>query len=231
MTQTQGQILQSVRDRLNEATEGLWKDPMLRRWINEGAQDIARRTESLQERTDVDITAGTREYTLPSGVIRVNRAEWSADGETQSYALEYRDFQNMDAIWFTQQAVTTARPVYYTMWGFPPSLKLVLYPIPYANGNVKVFHYRLPTTLADDGSAVNTAVEVPEGWADCIVDYVEYMALRRDSNPRWQEAKSLYEEHVAELYDLTRRWTDQGGVVVPDTPMVPMWLYGDGPGW
>lgn len=227
MTQTQGQILQSVRDRLNEATEGLWKDPMLRRWINEGAQDIARRTESLQERTDVDITAGTREYTLPSGVIRVNRAEWSADGETQSYALEYRDFQNMDAIWFTQQAVTTARPVYYTMWGFPPSLKLVLYPIPYANGNVKVFHYRLPTTLADDGSAVNTAVEVPEGWADCIVDYVEYMALRRDSNPRWQEAKSLYEEHVAELYDLTRRWTDQGGVVVPDTPMVPMWLYND----
>lgn len=230
MTQTQGQLLQSVRDRLNEATEGFFKDPMLRRWINEGAQDIARRTESLQERTDIDVDSGTREYSLPTNVIRVNRVEWSADNETQSYSLEYRDWQNMDAIWYSQQAVTTARPVYYTMWGFPPSLKIVLYPIPYTDGSIKVFHYRLPTVLSDNGSAVNTAVEVPEGWADCIVDYCEYMALRRDRDPKWQEAKSLYEEHIAELFDLTRRWTDQGGVVVPDTPMVPMWLYGDG-GW
>lgn len=231
MTQTQGQLLESVRDRLNEATEGMFKNEMLRRWINEGAQDIARRTETLQTRADVDVTNGTREYALPDDVIRVHRVEWNADNETQSYALEYRDWQNMDAIWYTQQAVTTARPVYYTTWGFPPSLQIVVYPIPYANGNLKVFYYRLPAVLTSNGSDVNAAVEVPEGWADCIVDYCEYMALRRDRDGRWQEAKQLYEEHIGELFDVTRRWVDQGGVVVPDTPMVPMWLYGDGYGW
>lgn len=231
MTKTQGALLDDIRSRLDEPEARQYTDAEIRRWINQGAADIARRTETLQERTDIAITSGTREYTLPTNVIRVNRVEWNATGEGQKYPLEYRDWQNMDAIWYSQQAVTTARPVYYTMWGFPPSLKIVLYPIPYANGNIKVFHYRLPAELATVNQAdANTVIEVPAGWEDCIVDFAEYMALRKDRDPRWQEAKGLYEERVAELFDLSRRWTDQGGVVVPDTPMVPMWLYGDG-GW
>lgn len=230
MTKTQANLLDDIRSRLDEPTTRLYTDAELRRWVNQGAADIARRTESLQDRTDIAITAGTREYSLPATIIRANRVEWNATGETQKFALEYRDWQNMDAIWYTQQAVTSARPVYFTMWGFPPTLKIVLYPVPYANGNIKVFHYRLPAELATDGTAATTVLEVPAGWEDCIVDFAEYMALRKDHDPRWQEAKGLYEERIAELYDLTRRWSDQGGVVVPDSPMVPTWLYGDG-GW
>lgn len=226
---TQAAVLTEIRNRLAEVTASFFTDAMLRAWINEGANDLVRRTETLQTRTVIDVDSGTREYTAPTDVIRINRVEWYADNETQKYALEYRDWQNMDAIWYTQQAVTTARPVYWTAWGFPPSLKIVLYPVPYTDGNIEVFYYRLPTQLATDGSAAGSTVEVPQGWENCVADYAEYMALRRDRDQRWQESKGLYEEHVAELFDLSRRWTDQAGQVVPSMPMGPWWLYSDGP--
>src|SRR2546430_4771130 len=38
-----------------------------------------------------------------------------------------------------------------------------------------------------------------EGWSDLIVLYCEYMALRKDRDPRWQDSKKRSEEHTSEL--------------------------------
>lgn len=226
MSKTQAQLLTAARERLNEPTQTHYLDTELRRWINDGAKDLCRRTEILQTRSTITAVVGTREYTLPTNVIRVYRATYTPTGSSQPvYPLEYRDFNNMDAIWWTQQAVTSSTPHLFTMWGYPPALKLIVYPIPSVAGTIEMFYYALPTELATDTSQVAFTLGIPEGWDDPVVDYVEYMALRKDRDPRWQEAKALYEEHVATLYDLSRRWSDQAGMVTPETPFLPAWLY------
>jgi hypothetical protein len=236
MATTLATALTAVRVLLDETTgsetSGAWPNPQLRRWVNEACKDIARRTESLQTKTTISATAGTQEYTLPAAMTRVTRVEWQPDGSSQLYPLEYADFNNMDSVWWTQQAITQQTPRMYTMWGYPPSLKLVIYPKPPSAGTFNVFYYALPTALATDGTQDSSTLPIPEGWEDCVYAYVEYMALRKDRDQRWQEARQIYEGLVTEMIDLTQRWTDQsGGAFQPNTPMVPSWLYNDGGWW
>lgn len=231
MPKTLGQLVTDTRDRLDEVTAQQWTEPQLRKWINEGARDLARRCEVLQDRADVNAVANTQEYALPAGVIRVYRVEYRPNGSTEVLPLEYRDFNNMDAVWWSQQTVARNKPRMFTMWGFPPNLKMIVYPTPDTAGSFKVFYYRFPADLATDGSADGTTVEVPEGWWDALVDYCEYMGLRKDADPRWQDAKAKYEETIGNLFDTSRRWSDQASVIVPDGPgPLPLWLIDEGYG-
>lgn len=216
----------SVRDRLAESIASQWLDPMLNRWINEGLQDVARRTETLQDWTDIAATVGLQQYTLPSNIIRVYRTEWRPTSG-QVNVMEYRDFNNMDSVWWGSQTTAQSTPVLFTMWGFPPTLKMIVYPSPASAGSFRVYHYRLPAVLASD-----TAIaEIPEGWTDLVVSYCEYMALRRDRDPRWQEAKSLYEQSVEQMLDMTRRWTDQAGMIDTDSGTPLLHPFITDPGW
>jgi hypothetical protein len=200
MTKTQAAILTSIRDRLDETTATFWTDAQLRRWVNEGALDVARRTETIQDRDDISVTAGTREYSLPVDCLRVYRVEYRVTGNDEAFNLTFRQFNAMDEIWYTQQAITSNIPLYYTIWGFSPSNKIVIYPVPGNDGSLKVFNYRMPAELATDGSAAATVIEIPNGWENLLVDYAEYHALRKDRDPRWQEAKGLYEEKRCKSY-------------------------------
>lgn len=220
MAATLGELIESVREALGEPTEAQWDDDMLTRWINDGAQDIARKAEVLQDRQDVDCSDGVAEYTLSADVLRVHRVEYFTDADpTRKLPLEYRDFQNMDGIWWTNQ-VREGEPAYYTLWGFPPQLKLVLFPVPSEAATAKVFYYRTPTRRF----GTSDTVELPEGYSDLLVHYAEYRALRRDRDPRWQEAKALYDEGLFNMIELTRRWSDQAGMIDTGSTHLPGWL-------
>lgn len=232
MSVTQANALVAIRARLGEtsSTNSAWTDVELRGWLNEAVRDIARRTESVQNTTDVAFSAGTQEVTLAANILRVHAAEWKegtfdpATGDTAIYPLEYRDFHTMDAVWWTQQAVTSSTPALFTLWGYPPALKLVLYPKPYVAGEVRLHYYEVPTDLATDGTAASTALTIPEGWIDLAYEYVTYLALRRDRDPRWREAKEEYVEKMEDMLVQTRRWSDQGGVITPQGSFLPAWL-------
>lgn len=224
MTQTQSNLIQMVRDRLDEPTEASWLNTELRRWINQGAREVARRTETLQATKTIPLTTGVQQYAAPVDVIRIYRVEF-LDASNGVFPLEYRDYNNMDTVWWSSQLTVQSRPALWTAWGFPPTLNLVLYPVPDSSStNIKVFYYRTPTTIAEDGSQPNVVLDVPEGWEDLIVDYVEYNALRKDRDPRWQEAKALFEEHTTAMFEMTRRWSDQAGMMDFDAG-VPLHPY------
>lgn len=227
---TQGEVLADVRSRLDESTGRQWTDEELLRWINDGLRDVARRAEVLQSVEDISAVQSTQQYDMPERTIRVHRVEWRPEGSTQVYPLIYQDFHNMDSVWVASQETSIGYPLYYTMWGYPPSLKIVLYPTPSMNGVVKVYFYTLPTPLATDGSDADTDLDLPTGWEDLIALYCEYVAFRKDADPRWQESKSLYEESLGDLMDVTRRWTDQSGSIATETGLLPQWLYG-GQAW
>lgn len=216
-----------VRVRIDEPSARFWADTDLNQWINEASRDIARRTETLQDVAYIDSVSGTQQYTLTSSTLRVYRVEWSRNGVPTGSTimpLEYKDFGSMDSVWWTAQRTSRGDPFWYTLWGFPPSLGLAVYPTPDVTVTqaFKVFYYRLPITAASDSDLV----EVTDGWKDLIDDYCEFSALRKDSDPRWQDAKQLYEQKLELMLDSTRRWTDQSDSIQGGGGMVPRWLYG-----
>ncbi|MDP6717446.1 MAG: hypothetical protein QGF59_02270, partial [Pirellulaceae bacterium] len=107
---------------------------------------------------------------------------------------------------WSSQTTSKGYPTFYTMWGYPPSLKVVLYPTPSEAGTLKVFYYQHSTDLA--------------------TTYCEMVALRKDRDPRWQEARALYMDTLTEMQDRTRRWTDQGDFIQVGQTYVPGWLWG-----
>jgi hypothetical protein len=226
---TQAQLLSDVRSRLDEQSPQFYQDSELRRWLNQGARDVARRTETLQTTASINLSAGQQQYSAPVDTLRIYRVEYH-DTSSRISVLEYRDYNNADSVWWTAQLTVQSTPLMWTAWGFPPNLKIVLYPIPSNPGTtIKVFYYQSPTDLATDGTASNTSLPIPAGREDLIADFAEYMALRKARDPRWQEAKGLYDEKVQSMIDQTRRWTDQAGTY--DTDGYPLHPYVWDEGW
>ncbi len=223
MSRTLTQMMADVRAHIEEPITHKWTDIEVTRWINEAARDIARRAEVLQTRTDVAATIALAEYSLPTTTIRVNRVEWRPTVGGQVYPLEYRDFNSMDGVWWTNQA-TTGKPCLFTMWGYPPSLKLVVYPTPSEAGLFKVFYYATPADMTVGADVL----ALPEGWHDLVTWYCDYIARRKLNDERWRDAKVTYEQRVAEMIDVTRRWSDQAGGFEMQGTYLPEWLYSDG---
>jgi hypothetical protein len=225
MSDTLSTYLTNLRSRLDESTARYWTDAELTVWINNGANDVARRAEVLMATTTLNTTANTQQYALPTNTIRVYRTEWSRDGATGTTVipLEYRDFNSMDGVWWSRQKTSRGDPYWYTMWGFPPSINLVLYPTPDVSvtAGINVYYYRLPTVATTS----TNVIEVPQGWEDLVLDFAEYNAWRKDNNPQWQESKQLYEGKLADLTEHSRRWTDQADSIQSGGGPLPRWVW------
>lgn len=232
MPQTQLTVLTAVRDRLDEAAAGQWSDPQIRRWINEGAREMARRTFRLLDTTTISTVAGTGEYTLPSTTLRVFNAYY-APGDGRQVPLIARAWEGMNNVWGQYRDQQSGDPAMFTTWGFSPNLKLRLYPVPGTSSKtVTVYIARLPVDLATDGSAAASNVDFPDAWIDGIYDFATYQALFNDRDDRWKDMKALFEQR---LDDMIVNGDDMAAVqdMVAD-PMVaggvvPRWLVD--PSW
>ncbi len=232
---TQAEAVQQIRDALREAAARQWPDDVLRRWINDAVRDMARVAEFSESISSFPTTAAVQQYDLstlspPPG--RIHRVEYTQTGDGGIITpLEYEDYSNLDSVWGTSKGITQSRPWCWTTWGVAPAIAFLLYPTPTLNGTVTFYYYSIPEKLADDGSAAGSSLSIPDGWDDMVVNYVEYKALRRDRDARWQEAKSLYDEGMQHPMNLTSRHSDQEGrIVAGGFGGVPAWLSGTGDG-
>lgn len=200
----------------------MWTDAQLTVWINEGMRDIARRTETIQSfSAAVTVTAGTAEYTAPADLLRVHRIEYVPTGAGMVYPVMLTTYDELDQMWGVYPNTTQGIVVYAALWGFPPTVKIRLYPVPSISGVINLYYYRLPAAAAADGDTL----EVLAGYEDLIVLYCEYVARRKDRDPSWQDAKMLYEERIALMVDTTRQWHDQAMTITQGMNAVPRWLY------
>jgi hypothetical protein len=88
-------------------------------------------------------------------------------------------------------------------------MSVYLDPVPAEAGVLTLYYYRLPTARATaDTSDASLAIEVPDGFDDLVADYAEMRALRNDADPRWQDARSIYEDKLNALIVLTTRPVD-----------------------
>lgn len=236
MSITQAQAIASVRSRLDEPTSTYWSDTDVRRWINEIALDMARRTESLRGTYSQAAVAGTAAYTpaftSTTNMYRIYSIEFIPTGSTLTYPLEYRDRNGATEVWGIMQG-TQGTPAIWTSWGAPPSISIQVYPSPSMSGTLKLYYYRLPTQLAiASDTDQNTVVDIVDGWEDVLIDGVEYKAKRRDGDTTWTEAKQEYEQHLEAMMEATLRFSDSMGMVTTATGgFIPSWLYGGGDDW
>ena len=216
------EIIRDVRSTINEATPRFYDDNDLIRWINEAIKDVARKSEFLQVKTTIAVTAGTSEYTMPADILRATVIQFvTTASPTQVYKLQYVDIQSVDDF-YGMTPSTQGPPVLYTLFGFPPNLKVTLYPTPSEDGTLTVYYYQGPDVIDTPSSDV----AIPDTWADLIGKYATYRALLKDRDPAWQVFKSIYDNDLADMIALTRRFSDQAGMVTAGSgSLVPRHLW------
>lgn len=213
-----------LRARLNEASAAQWLDAELDAWLNEGAADIASRTECLLDTADLAVTANIRTVAPPADLLRIYRAEFVPTGETQVLPLRYKDFHAMDREWGNQIGGANY-PEFFTTWGLPPSLTVHLYPTPHVAGVLRMYYYRTATPAV----AGSDPLDIVDGWQHYIYDYAEHRAFLRAGDSRYQHALAKHEMNVVQITDMTRRATDQPGEWSDDAGRTP-WFNNFG-GW
>lgn len=219
MTSTLGAIRGMVASRIPPDTVVTPFD--LVTWINDGARDIARRTETLEAVDAIAWTAGNATQAVPTDLVRAHRCEFVDSSGLNTYLVELFAKQELDQVWGILHTQQSSYPSYGYLYGFQPNTVLGLFQVPAQNGTINLEYYRYPAAMAAD----NDPCEIVNGWEDLIVDYVEIQVLKRDRDPLWAPSKQLYDEKIAEMTEKTRNWHDQAGVITVGNRQVPSWLY------
>lgn len=229
MTTTLSAVVTDVKDRLADTTGKTWTDTMLKRWINMACKDIARRAEVLEVKLTATMIAGDNVIDLQADLTpgsvplsRIHKVEYEVSS-TQVYPLEAREIHEIDSIRGVNPLQSQAWPSYYYIWGIMGiDAKMYLYPVQAQGGTLNIYAYKIPALLAND----NDVPQIPEGWEDLISLYCEYVALRRDSDSRWQDAKALYEDEIDSLMNLTRSHHDQAHWITTPNNLGSTWWAG-----
>ena len=224
MATSAASALTHVRERLDELDAAQWSDATIYRWMNEAAKNIARQTHIYMDTDTINVVADTSEYTLPEDVLRVRHVYYSPTGDSnRAIPLEARDWGAMDSVWGDRQNDNSSNyPACYTIIGYSPNATLKLWPVPSNGGSLVVHSARLPAEI--DPATGGGNVDIPTGWEDIIYEYVEYSALRKDRDARWQEAKTLYEEKLGSLMEM-------GEILNAPNEFTPSHLGGMVPSW
>lgn len=210
--------VEALRERLDEETPSAWDDRELRRWLNEGIRDVARRTRLYQDQTTVAVTASVGEYTLSESILAIEHLLWKATAETLKRPLEARAFEGVQRL----VNETGSDPVFYTTYGHPPLLKVQLWPVPTRAGTLYLYGPMLPTAHDIDTGAGN--IDAISGWYEAVLDYAEYMALRRDRQEIWKDIFVQYEAKVQQMIELSATDDAAGEIQFTGTSLVPTWL-------
>lgn len=213
----------ALRERLDETTAAQWTDVQLRRWLNEGLRDIARRTRHYWDVDTIDTAADDGEYTVADDVLHIKHVYFNPDGDVgRQIPLEARAFEAMNQVWWDRQDQSSGYPTFFTTYGYAPTLTIKLYPVPSVAGTLKLHVIRLPADLDITSGTGN--IDVPTGWVEVAYDYAEYMALRKDRDPRWQESYEMYEGKVQGLIDMGEYINAPGEFVPTGSGVLPSWL-------
>jgi hypothetical protein len=218
MSATLGDTVEAIREMVDEVNPGFYTDKSLRRWVNAGVREIARRSEWKRGTTTEQTTASVRYVTVPDDVVRVSRVEIeNSDGRI--WRLKYRDTNAMDSIWGAGQGTWEGTPTYYTLQGANP-LTIVLFPVPNEVLDVHMHYYGMPVDLALDGSDDGEVLDVPTGWEDLVVDWGTVEAFRKLRDvAQYQLALSQFQSKLGALVEMAVRYTDEPTEVFNVTPM------------
>jgi hypothetical protein len=229
--------ISAVRSLLDEPNPQFWSNAEIGLWLNEACVDVQRRCEILRQKAGLVVASNAQDIAAPTDTMRIYRMEFVPTGQTTlTYPMEFRGYLNMDSVWGNLQSLPSAWPEYYTLWyspvganesgaPTPTQLTIRLFPVPAQAGTLNCFYYRLPVAaLVTPGT---DTLDIVPGWEDACYDYACYRALRKDSDPRWNDQFQIYQEKLMDLMSRTHPdWTDQPDYFGTGAQGIPSWLVG-----
>ncbi len=219
--------LTHLSTKLDDLNNQRWTTTELTQYLNEGQTDVVRRSETLEELVNIGIVNGIQKYLAPANMNRIHKVEFVPSGQTQTWPLQFREILTMDSIWGIYQNQPSSFSQYYSLWGQPPLTQIILYPTPGQSGHLNVWYYRRCVQLVNN----TDNIDVPEGWADLAITYAEYVALRKDADPRWADAKSIYEDKLTEMIEKTRLHADAANTFDTGFSGMPWFMAADPGSW
>lgn len=231
MTVTLAQARSEVRALLDEPNPQFWSNTQLNSWINQGAQDIARRAQALWMQANVTAVPGTQTYQLPTDFLGIHRIDFAVAGSDQVYNLEFRGINTMDEIWGILQHLPAAFPQAFYLWnstgaaGGQPYFGT--YPVVGESGTFIIYYYRDAIPAASDGALV----DVTPSYENIVYPYAVARGKMSDRDPTWQDYAAIYRDELQMMYDKTARFSDQGDQFTSGTPNWPLYLYVDNSNW
>lgn len=161
-------------------------------WVNEGYEDLVRRTRCKTAWATIDLTSGTHTYTLPTASMGIHEAYNTSGGS--DYPLEQ----------VTLQELIRAR-ANSSSAGYPARMYAVegdaitLYPTPGAGETITVYYTPRPAAMS---SGSDTPASVPAEFHQAIEYYAAARLAEMDGHePSGFGAyfRALYEQQVREL--------------------------------
>lgn len=222
----------SIRERLDEASASQWTDVQIRRWLNEGIREMARRTMHYMDSDSVSVTAGAQNgiWTLPSDILKVMQVYWQPDSDTsQQLPLQGRQWAAMDQYWGNRQNMESGWPLMWATRGYAPTLTIKIYPVPSEAGTLLLNVARLPAAIDITSGTGN--VDAPEGWVEVAFFYCEYMARRKDRDMEMaMESMQQFQSLIASMIEngdynnVPDEFLWNGRTYLPDWLVNPNWV-------
>lgn len=229
--------VKKTRFLLDETTAQFWTDTMLKSWINEGCWDVARQAQTLWAQDAITAVVTQATYALPTDFLGVHKLTFLITthgvSSKQFFNLEFRGIKEMDEIWGILHLLPAAYPNAFYIWNDPTSTPgtawyMGIYPVPSTTGVFTLYYYRKAKTA----TTTTTPIDVTIGYEDLPLWFAVYRAKFRDRDPTWQEAKSTYDQMLANMIDKTVRFSDQGSQFVSDANASwPVYMYTSPTGW
>lgn len=202
-----GDIKKRVRNIVGDETGIFIETEELDMYVNDGYNDVARRTKILRDIATINIVAGTAEYSLPSNFIMEKRVT------IENLRIRKTTIESIDSIDRSKDDPSNkGNSLAYYFWGS----KIGLYPTPASaiTGGLKVYYVRLPlTALAADA-------DIPEIPVDMHEDIVRYAIARcREQAEDFEIAQANmgeYAQRVAVSTEQAQNLTDTSYPAVRD---------------
>jgi hypothetical protein len=244
LSELRGNILSDLSNQVAGASDYLWSDDALVRYINEAHRRFAQRTQCLRDNATPEVTqfvtvANQNLYQLHRSVISVlsvrmvgDKADLARAGHADFDTYHEPDTYFFDPAMLSQLppgkplAFSTDEGIGQDDYGSYSSVILRLYPVvssDYAGitGNLRVTRYPL---LHFSSKNLKAIPEIPEDYHLNMLDWAAYLALRRtdldvaggDAAKRAADFAKSFEQHVQDALQIFKRKTF--------TPM--QWAFG-----
>jgi hypothetical protein len=142
-------LITQVRYLLNDTgTDPFWDDAELLRWVNDGIEDVANKTHSLENTESISLVADTIEYSITSTTYIAIKGVHYVDVSADSVALKHGTPTMVGRL--AEDYETSPIPVFWYDWngkvGIYPSLSSV------STETVTLYLVELPAAIASNGT-------------------------------------------------------------------------------
>lgn len=169
---------QAIKDRLvrqfgDEAGVQV-QDGDIFHWINDGQREIITRTGILKARQTTNLVSGTKDYPVPTDVLKVKSML------VNGLPVEYRSYEEAEEYIFNSDPnhLNAGQPVIWFEWGGT----YTFYPTPNIDlaGGIELRYIKAPT----DVTVLSSPLSIPDTQFNMLLEYVMAQAYELDED--WQ---------------------------------------------